>query len=242
MCEAVDAKRELPIQEPLHEGAAETQLAAFIDWIAARSGRAIRDHRSLEDYSIAHWREFWGLFADWCRDGLGIEGDALPVCVGDACEHAVFFPRLRLNYADALLNLSVADAAAPALAAYHADGSVSRWTRGALRDQVTRAAAALRAWGLKPGDRVAGVLRNDDRAVIAALAVTAVGATLATAAPDMGIDALRDRFAPIAPRLLIAHGQAREHGAGVPLPRKLADLTDALPSVEKLLLLDADGS
>lgn len=241
MCEAVDAKRELPIHVPSDEGTGRAQLAAFIVWIAARSGRSIVDHRSLEQYSIAHWREFWGFLLEWCRGPLGVEGDAQPVCVGEDCEHAVFFPALRLNYADALLNLSAADADAPALAACHADGSVTRFTRGALRDEVARAAAALRAWGLRPGDRVAAVLRNDHHAVIAALAVAAVGATLATAAPDMGIDALRDRFAPIAPRLLIAHGQARDHDTGVPLPRKLDELVRELPSLERVLRLDGDA-
>jgi acetoacetyl-CoA synthetase len=162
--------------------------------------------------------------------------------VGDECEHAVFFPSLRLNYADALLNLCAGDADAPAMAAYHADGTVSRWTRGALRDEVARSAGALRAWGLRPGDRVAAVLRNDDRAVIAALAVAAVGAALATAAPDMGIDALQGRFAPIAPRLLIAHGAVREHDAGIPLPLKIAQLQRELNSLEKVLLLDSDPS
>jgi acetoacetyl-CoA synthetase len=242
MCEAVEARRELPIHVPSRESAARTQLAAFIDFARARSGRAFDGHRSLQAWSTAHWREFWQLFTEWCRDPLGIEGDLQPVCVGDECEHAVFFPQLRLNYADALLNTFVADADAPAIAAYHADGTVSRFTRGALREEVARAAAALRAWGLKPGDRVAAVLRNDDRAVIAALAVAAVGASLATAAPDMGVDALRDRFVPIAPRLLIAHGAAREHDAGIPLPLKLAQLQRELSSLEKVLLLDSESS
>jgi acetoacetyl-CoA synthetase len=58
----------------------------------------------------------------------------------------------------------------------------------------------------------------------------------------MGIDALRDRFAPIAPRLLIAHGAAREHDAGIALPRKLAQLARELPSLEKTSLLDGDAS
>src|SRR6059058_114723 len=108
MCEAVDTKRQLPIHVPSHDSATTAQLATFIAWIGARSGHAITDHRSLEDYSIAHWREFWGLFVEWCRGTLEIEGDTQPVCVGDECEHAVFFPQLRLNYADALLNLRAA--------------------------------------------------------------------------------------------------------------------------------------
>lgn len=242
MCEAVDTERELPIHLPSGEDAAASQLAAFMAWVAARTGCSLADHWALERFSIEHWREFWQLFIEWCRGPLGIEGDIEPVCVGRDCEHAAFFPSLRLNYADALLNPFAADPAAPAIAAYHADGTVSRWTRGALREEVARAAAALRAWGLRPGDRVAGVLRNDDRAVVAALAVAAVGATLATAAPDMGIDALRDRFVPIAPRLLLAHGTARDHDAGVALPLKLAQLRSELPSVEQVLLLDGDGS
>jgi acetoacetyl-CoA synthetase len=238
MCEAIEAKRELPIHLPSRESAEASEIAAFIRWIAERSGQPIADHRSLEQYSIAHWREFWAFFLEWSREPLGMEGQAQPVCLGDECERAVFFPNLRLNYADALLNLSAAGAESPAIAAYHADGTVTRFTRGELRDEVARAAAALRAWGLKPGDRVAAILRNDEHAVIAALAVAACGATLATAAPDMGIDALRDRFVPIAPRLLIAHTHVREHDAGVPLPRKLDDLMRELTSIEKLLPID----
>ena len=92
MCEAVDAKRESPIHVPSHESIAACRLAAFIEWIAQRSGRPIADHRALEHYAIAHWREFWELFVEWCRPELGIEGELQPVCIGDECEHAVFFP------------------------------------------------------------------------------------------------------------------------------------------------------
>jgi acetoacetyl-CoA synthetase len=48
-------------------------------------------------------------------------------------------------------------------------------------------------------------MRNDEMAVISALAVTAIGATLATAAPEMGVATILERFSQLAPRLLIAH-------------------------------------
>src|SRR5438132_1825192 len=105
---------------------------------AVHAGHPLPDHAALEAYCVAHWREFWAFFLQGCREPLGIEGDVAPVCVGNACERAVFFPALALNYADALLNLEVADAAAPALIACHGDGSVQRWTRGELRERVTR--------------------------------------------------------------------------------------------------------
>ncbi|MBL0421513.1 acetoacetate--CoA ligase [Ramlibacter sp. AW1] len=213
-------------------------MAAFRALLETRTGRTFGDPGALHAFSVAEFRTFWEVLLKWCGQPLGIAGAAEPVCIGDDCEHATFFPCLQLNYADSLLNLEVAGAGAPALTQCHADGSSESWTRGELRERVARLAAALVGMGVGEGDRVVAVMRNDGLAVMAGLAVAAVGATLSTASPEMSVQALLDRFGPLRPRLLFAHLAPLPGDTGTPVDEKLADLARQLDSLQGVVSLD----
>lgn len=230
-------------------------MAAFAAALARASGQPLADPAALQAWSVREWRAFWRFFLAWSGLLRGTEGEAEPVCVfdtgegvleagseadpADACERARFFPRLRLNWADRLLDLGVAPPDQPALVACHADGGREAWSRGALRARVAQLADALDGQGLAPGDRVVAVLRHDADAAALALAVAAVGATLATASPEMGLEALAERFAPLEPRWLLAHLLPRAHDAGSALDDKVEALARQLPSLHTLVGLDA---
>ncbi|WP_429558560.1 acetoacetate--CoA ligase [Paraburkholderia youngii] len=214
-------------------------MSAFTAALEAHTGLMLDDYAKLHAFSVREYRTFWRFFLDWCED-IDRGGDTEPVCVGDDCEHAVFFPRVELNYADNLLSLRVAGADAPALCECKADGSRVRITRGELRDSVVRLASALERLGIRSGDRIAAVMHNDAQAVVTALAVTAIGATLSSASPEMGADALLDRFAPLSPRLLFAHSAIRGFSTGNAPAANIAQLVSALPSLEGIVLLE-DG-
>lgn len=72
-----------------------SQLTAFSRWCETRIGRKLPDHAAMDRFSVQEFRSFWRLFLEWCH--LPQEGAVDPVCVGDACETARFFPDLRLN-------------------------------------------------------------------------------------------------------------------------------------------------
>ena len=220
------------------ESRAASQMTAFTTALEATTGKVFTSYEALHDFSVRDYKSFWKFFVHWSNDAFDLSGATEPVCVGEDCEYAKFFPQAQLNYADCLLNLSVAAADAPALTACHADGRVNRWTRGELRERVARLAQALSALGLGEGDRVVGVMRNDAEAIVTALAVTALGATLSTAAPEMGVAAIVDRFAPLAPRWLFAHTAARAFDTGLPLADKVAELAAALPSLQGVVRID----
>jgi acetoacetyl-CoA synthetase len=234
----VDTPRTVVYESPAGAITA-SQMTSFISALQADTGKKFDSYASLHDFSVSEFRTFWRSFVKGSRD-LVYSGDIEPVCVGDECETARFFPRLRLNYADNLLNFSIAHADAPALTACYADGRHVRLTRGELRERVARLAQALTELGVGEGDCVVGVMRNDAQAVIAALAATAVGATLATAAPEMGVATLLDRFTPLAPRLLFAHTRAQPFDAGVSVARNVAELAASLPTLQGVVSLD-DG-
>lgn len=222
---------------PTPQAIAASQMTAFATALATQTGRVLASYQDLHDFSVRDYRAFWKFFAQWAQAQLCFSGSDEPVCIGDECEHARFFPDLRLNYAGSLLNSSTA-ADAPALTACHADGVRVRWSRGELRERVARLAQRLSTLGLREGDRVVCVMRNDESAVLVALAVTALGASLSTAAPEMGVEAIIDRFAPLAPRFLFAHVAARPFDVGAPLPENIADLAAALPSLQAIVRLD----
>ncbi|SCB21631.1 acetoacetate--CoA ligase [Cupriavidus alkaliphilus] len=238
-CPSVNQGR-TPIYCSSPERAVASQMTAFTAALQACTGQSFHRYGALHDFSVREYRTFWRFFLQWSQ-GLAWSGSPEPVCVGDDCEHARFFPNLLLNYADNLLGLEVAGPDAPALTACHADGRRERLTRGELRERVARAAHALSQLGLREGDRVVGVMRNDAEAIVAALAVTALGATLSTAAAEMSVETLLDRFAPLAPRLLLAHTAQRAFDTGIPLADNVAGLAAALPSLQGIVQLD-DGA
>lgn len=229
----------MPVHVPASQRIAASQMSAFAAALEARTGLPLSDYTRLHEYSVREYRSFWRGFLKWCTD-IETAGEIEPVCVGDDIERAKFFPRLELSYADSLLGLSVAGADAPALSECHLDAPRVSLTRGELRARVASLACTLERLGLRSGDRVAMVMRNDAQAVICTLAVTALGATVASAAPEMGSDALLDRFVPLAPRLLFAHTATRAFDRGTTLAENIAGLASAMPSLEGIISLD-DG-
>ncbi|TAM03962.1 MAG: acetoacetate--CoA ligase [Paraburkholderia sp.] len=228
-----------PVYVPPAERIAASQLTAFAAALRAHTGEALKDYHALHAFSVRDYRTFWRFFIDWVP-ALNYAGDPDPVCVGDACEQAVFFPDIELNYADNLLSFDVAPATAPAITACHADGSRTRLTRGELRERVERLAAALERFGLRSGDRVVAVMRNDENAVVTALAVTALGAILSTASPEMGTEALLERFGQLSPRLLFAHTAPLPFDTGVALIDKVAAIAASTVTLEAVVSVD-DG-
>ena len=215
---------------------ARSQLTAFTGYCQDETGRIFKDYDAFHSFSVAEFPVFWRLFLRW--SGMPVEGELEPACTGRLCETARFFPRLRLNYAEALIGGRQLDGL-PALTSIAQDGRRDRVTRRELRRRVLLLASALRALGVWPGDRVVAVARNGSETVVAALATTAIGAVFSSCAPEMGSFAILSRFAQLDPVVLMAHapGAARYRRA---IARRIAEIAAALPSLAAVITLD-DG-
>jgi acetoacetyl-CoA synthetase len=229
-----------PLWVPDASRAASTQLAGF----AAAVGLDL-DYPALHAWSLAHapafWREVWdrcGVVGDpgsEVLDGLG--GSA-------ALWDARFFPDARLNVVDTILSGRGAPAEAVALVSRDELGRRRTWTRDRLRADVAAAAAALRAEGVEPGDRVAAWLPNIAETVVLMLGAAAVGATFSSTSPDFGVDGVVDRFGQIGPVVLVAADGYFYGGKQLDCLERLATIRDALPSVRRTVVvgnLDWDG-
>ncbi|MEK9895809.1 MAG: acetoacetate--CoA ligase, partial [Burkholderiaceae bacterium] len=96
---------------------------------------------------------------------------------------------------------------------------------------VASCALALRELGVARGDRVAAYMPNVPETVVAFLACASIGAVWSVCAPDMGAQAVLDRFKQIEPKVLI--GCDGVHYAGKTMDRlaTLQDMVAALPTL-----------
>ena len=186
---------------------AASQLASFQRSCAVRTGLSFDTHAAFDSFSVQQSQLFWTLFLEWCD--LPRDGNAEPVWKGEGIADAQFFPGLRLNYAECVLaGARHRDENDVALISCKADGSSASITWAELRGRVVEVALALHVRGLRAGDRVGAVFRNDDMAIVTCLAVAALGASLSTSAPEMGVEAIVSRFARLKPDLIISHGSS----------------------------------
>lgn len=211
-----------------------TRMAEFTALCTERAGRPFGRPADLHDWSVQEAPEFWRALLDW--SGLPWSGSAEKVLVGDDVESARFFPDLELNFSECLLRpIPGLDEEAPAFTSLHQGAPAERLSRRELRTRVERTATALARHGLRTGDRVVAVVAHNAATAVASLAVTALGATLGTAAPDVGSAALLGRFEQLDPTLLVVDRTLVPGDADA----LITSLLTGLPTVRSLVVLDA---
>jgi acetoacetyl-CoA synthetase len=212
---------------PSRERVARSNMAALL-----RSLRLRATYDALYGFSIAEPVQFWD--AVWRVHGIIGERQARVVhgldrmAPPDPDLGPGWFPGARLNFAENLLRY---DDARPALIAWTELGHRRTLSFAELRADVAIYAAALRAAGVAPGDRVAGYLPNCPEAVIAMLATTSLGAIWSSCSPDFGVAGVLDRFAQIAPVALFAVERYRYNGREIDLRERVAAIQAGLPSL-----------
>lgn len=217
---------------------AGSQMTQFQRFCEGQTGLSWPDYPSFHRFSVNEFRRFWTLFAAW--SDLRVAGNMQPVCEGDDCETAVFFPHLELNYTANLLFPSLeVDPQTPALISWDETGERQEMSWAALRDRVARVAKGLQQQlGVKAGDRVVAVGRQNPETIVAALAATGLGAVWSSVAPDLGTAAVLSRFEQLSPSLLFAHQHYPYQGQSISLDGHLQTLVHNLPSLQYIVSLE----
>jgi acetoacetyl-CoA synthetase len=212
---------------------AATAMAGFQRRFSERVGRPLPDWESFWRASVdeppAFWAQVW--------DELGVVADTPPTRVladGDRMPGARWFAGARLNFAR---NLLKRDDAGPALIAHGEDGRRSEVGWAELQARVAAVETALAEAGVVVGDRVAAVVANVPEAVIGMLATAALGGTWSSCSPDFGVQGILDRFGQIEPKVLIAVDGYHYAGRPIDIRAKITEVVNALPSVERVLIV-----
>ncbi len=218
--------------EPSPERAAAAQITAFMQKVNAESGAGASDYDSLWQWSVDDPEAFWTALWDFG----GVIGDKGDATLSDptAMPGAKFFPNGKVNFAENLLRCT---GDGDAMVFWGEDKVKLRYSWDETRAQVARLAAALKADGVGPGDRVAAFMPNMPQTIIAMLAATSLGAVWSSCSPDFGVQGVLDRFGQIEPTVLVAVEGYFYATKTHDIRDKVAAVAEQLPTLKRVLVV-----
>ena len=211
------------------------RITVYQQWLERERGLRFADYDAMWAWSVtdldAFWQSIWEFFA------VQSPTPHTAVLADDRMPGARWFPGAQLNYAQQVFRHAEAAHAAghPAIVSTDeaglARGELAQLSWPELQQQTARFAAALRALGVRRGDRVCAVLPNTPQTAAVFLAVASLGAVWSVCSPDMGPVAVLDRFRQIEPTVLVACDEVRWAGVLHDKRALVDELLAGLPSV-----------
>ncbi len=212
------------------------QIRRYTEWLSVHRGLTFDDYPALWRWSVTELEAFWESIDAYFS--LDIQPEGGRVLAANTMPGTRWFPGGRASYARQVFrHVEAAHAAGmPALIARNEKGRATELGWRDLRRQVAALALHLRAQGVGPGDRVAAYLPNIPETAVAFLAVVSIGAVWSVCAPDMGTNAVLDRFRQIEPVALIACDGVTHGHRDLDRLDVVAALRQALPTVRHVVL------
>src|SRR5581483_11811986 len=208
-------------------------LADYLRWLAANHGLNFRCYDDLWEWSTSELERFWATIYQYFD--VRLSRHFRTVLRSREMPGARWFEGAELNYAEHVFRNETADR--PALISLAEGGQPRETSWAELRAGAASLAAALRRFGVRPGDRVAAFLPNIPEAMIAFLASASIGAVWSSCSPDFGISAVVDRFAQIGPKVLLAVDGYSYGGKRFDRRDVLRQLLEQLPTVEHVVFI-----
>jgi len=219
--------------EPSEELKQQATLTRYMQWLEREKGLYVRDQEELWHWSVSHLEDFWASI--WDFFSVKASRPYTSVLADRKMPGAQWFPGAELNYAEQVFrNASVGHPALLFQSERHPLRAVS-WEE--LSRNVGSVANALRALGVKPGDRVVAYMANLPETVIAFLACASIGAVWSSCPPDFGTSSVIERFQQIEPKVLFAVDGYQYNGKEVDRRSVLSELQQALPTLHTTVLL-----
>jgi acetoacetyl-CoA synthetase len=227
-----------PIWTPAPDFAAASRMADYLRWLARQRDLHFDSYEALWRWSVEQVADFW--LSIWDYFELHADAPIASVLTDAVMPGARWFEGARLNYAQQVFRHAGGDRAAIRFASEELPVAELSWAD--LERQVASIAAALRAMGVAPGDRVAAYLPNMPQTAVAFLAAASIGAVWSVCAPEMGPVAVLDRLRQIEPKVLFAVTGCRHGGRQHDRCDTVRELLAALPSVQHWVLVPQEGA
>ena len=219
--------------EPSEERIKSTNMYRFMTRVNERFDKDFTEYSQLWEWSVENLADFWATAWDF----LDIKVSAPYQTViqdKDKMPGAKFFAGSKLNFAENLLRFRDDRTAL----IFRGEDAVRRTlTYHQLYSEVAQTAAALKAQGIQPGDRVVGFVPNMPESIIAMLAATSLGAIWSSCSPDFGIKGVLDRFGQTRPKVLFTADGYFFKGKPLSSIERIAGIVAELPSIEKIVVV-----
>ena len=222
-----------PLWRPSQALMERANVTRFAREAIRRWNLGLNSYPDFYRWSVKQPEQFWQSVWTFC-DVIASERGTRVVADRDKMPGARWFPDATLNFAENLLRRRDSEVA---LVFWGEDKVKRRVSHAELYTQVSRLAKALRAAGVKAGDRVAGYLPNLPESIMAMLAASSIGAIWSSCSPDFGVQGVLDRFGQIEPVALFAADGYWYNGKALETLSKLRDIVDRLPSLRKVVVV-----
>ncbi len=183
------------------------------------------------DYSNQFWSEVWDFFGV-----IGEKGDRAQM--PSKLPEALFFPEAKLSHLENLLagggGVSVVKEADLANAG-------EQFTHKELVTMVSALVNTFQEQGIGESDRVVAILPVGIEVLVSTLAGFGVGATVATASPEFGADAILSRFSQLEPTVLVFSNSYPWQGRELDRSQMVAEVAKALPSLRLIIGLSENN-
>ena len=222
-----------PLWQPDEHRRRRANLTRFVAKVNETYRPGVGGYPDLWKWSVEHLPEFWA--AMW--EFAGIRASQRYTRVVDDLTRfpgATWFPGARLNFAENLLRYD--DTRMAFIFRGEGDRS-SSMTYAELRGAVARVSAALRALGIRPGDRVAAYMPNLIETAVAMLAATSLGAVWASCATDIGAAAALDRLGQVEPKVLFTVDGYVYKGERYDTRGKAAEVARGIPGLKRVVVV-----
>ncbi len=219
--------------EPSNDWKKDAEVTKFLEYVNKEFDQEIRGIQELYRWSIEKLEDFWA--AMWEFGGVVFSKKYEKVVENlNVFPGTIWFPGARLNFAENLLRYKDEQLAF----IFQGEAKVSRkMTYLELNRVVARLAKALRAMGVKAGDRIVSYIPNLIEAAIAMLATTSIGAIWASCGAELQSSAVIDRFKQIEPKVLFTvdgYYYRDQVFKTIPNAKKVVE---SLPSIKKVVIV-----
>ncbi len=235
-------KWEVSVNEPLWQPSpgemAETLVSRFIQYIEKKHAIAVVDFHGLYQWSVGHKDEFWSDIWDFTKIIAEHKGPAFS-SPPQGMFKSHYFHEARLNYAQNLLRRNDDGIAVISL---DEEKEKIRLSYKQLNEAVSKVTQHFIKCGLKPGDRVAGLVSNGYEALVAMLATAALGGVWCSCSPDFGVNGILDRFGQIEPKIFVSVDQYVYAGKTFDVADKVFEIIAKLPSIIETIVISVSGA
>lgn len=237
---------DIPIPRKLweHPNPKSTGMWKFMQRVNQKRGMDMQTFRELYRWSVGEKRtQFWDDFWEEC--GLIYEGGYTQVVDTTAPMDTVpdWFAGIRLNFAENILyspdptnpsnrtTIGKENYKACVTEIREGNTEVRDMTWGEVRRRVGLLANALRAQGVKKGDRVAVVASTSFDTFICFMAICSLGGLFSSSSTDMGTKGIMERLVQIKPTYVFVDDFTVYNGKTIDLRPKIQELVDGMKDV-----------
>lgn len=213
-----------------------SEMYRFMQVLSREQTLAGLSYAELYQYSIEHPGEFWVKLIQHFH--IITEGDLAPAVTDLGFENYGWFPNVQLNYAQNLLAAGQDDM--PALVGLHENGSRNELSYAQLRHSVAEFQNQIRDI-FSSGDVLACYMPNLPETAIAMLASTGLGGVFTSTSSDFGLEGVTDRFGQSRPKVLVACAAYQYNGKTHDCLAKIEAVVAAVPSIERVYIVDFLG-